>query len=315
MSSAAKDLRTRTAAPDLRTGRSTAPEGTFGALGISVNLAGSVPSWNGDASLPLAAGRAAEAASQAVVESVLTGSEAASGAEPTGVPDAGRTATQGQVAAQATEPGLPVLSAQPIAVRPLRGIGSSGMPEDWFESSLPAKDASGAGVMEPTGPAQSIHANLQASSRLDATRLVEGLYTGMVDSGKQLRSNQVDFETVPIQFLAAEATAGAVLAQAAAERNRLEWPRTQLDDPLMKQIPLLFAPIPVEPQQGPMRVRFKAVVVNGILTSGAVLATLLLATLDLKDLSGIETMELAAGGLALVGALLLILRCVRPRRA
>jgi len=306
-----RNLRTWAAVQDLRTGGSAAPEGT---LSISVNLAGSVPSWNEDANLPLAAVRAAEVASLAGVESLLTGLEAASGVEPARVPDAGRAAVHGRASAQTPEPGLPALSAQPIATRALPGNNSLGMPVDWFESSLPAKNASNAGIIELADPAQSVRANPQVSSRLDATRMVEGLFAGGVDSGRQIRSNQVDFETVPARPLTAEAMQGAVLAKVAPEVRLSQGPGIQPGDRLMKEIPLLFAPLPVEAQQAPLRMRFKAVVVNGILMLGAVLLAILVATLSLKDLPGVEMMELAAAVLAILGVLCLIFRWARPRQ-
>jgi lysozyme family protein len=82
----------------------------------------------------------------------------------------------------------------------------------------------------------------------------------------------------------------------------------------MNEIPLLFAPIPVEPQQAPMRMRFKAIMVNGMLMLAAVLAAILVGTLNLKDLSSAESMELAAAVLAILGVLYLIFRWARPRR-
>jgi hypothetical protein len=91
------------------------------------------------------------------------------------------------------------------------------MPEDWFESSVPAKNTSGAGAIEAADPAQSVPATPQVSSKLEATRSVEGLFPGAINPGRQLSSNQVDFETVQVRPLTAEATLGAVLAKAAPE--------------------------------------------------------------------------------------------------
>jgi hypothetical protein len=284
-------------------------------LSISINLAGSVPSWNADANLPFAAGCAAEAVSLAVVESLLTGPEAAPDAASARVPDAGLAATQGQVPAQAGAPGLPVLSAQPVAARALGGRDSLGMPEDWFESSVPVKNIAGASLIEAADPAQLTHAGPQASSRLDATRPVEGLLTAAIEPGRQVRSNQVDFETVPVQSLAAELTAGTVAAKAALEAHRPYWPGIQSGDPLAREIPLLFAPVPPEPQPAPLPIRFRAVVANGVTMLGAVLAAILVGTLNLKSLQGIERMELAAAVLAIPGALYLIFRWARPRQS
>lgn len=283
-------------------------------MGISVNLAGNVPSWNEGANLPLAAVRAAEAASLEVVESLLTGLGAGSGVEPARAPDAGRGAGHRQVSTQAQEPGLPVLSAQPVAVRALPGRDSLGMPEDWFESSVPAKNTSGAGAIEAADPAQSVPATPQVSSKLEATRSVEGLFPGAINPGRQLSSNQVDFETVQVRPLTAEATLGAVLAKAAPEVYRTQAPGTRPSNQLMKEIPLLFAPVPVEPQPPAPRMGFKAVVVNGMLMLAAVLAAVLVAALNLRDLPSIEMMELAAAVLAVLGVLCLIFRWAWPRR-
>lgn len=297
--------RTWAALQGQRTGSSAAPKGT---LSISVNLAGSVPSRNQDANLPLAAGLAAEAASLAMVESLLTGLEPAL----TRAPDNGRVAVQGQVSTQAPVPGLPALSAQPVTARPLPGKDSLGLPEDWFESSVPAKNASGA--IEAPDPAQSIRANPQVSSRLEAIRLAEGHVADAIDPGRQLSSNQADFETVPVRPLTTDTALGAVLAKAAPEVHRPQGSSVQPGDRLMSEIPLLFAPVPVEPQQVFPRMRFKAVLVNGMLMLAAVLLAVLVATLSLNDVPGIEMMELAAVVLAILGVLCLIFRWARPRR-
>lgn len=287
----------------------------FGALAISVNLAGSGPSWNEDVSLRLGAMRLAEAASLEIAESVLTGLGPVSSAESTGTPVADRGAALGQAPVQAREPSLPVRPADPISAGALRGKDSLGMPEDWFESSSPAKDVSRASVLEPAMTAPFLHANLKIASPSDASRLVEGFTTGATNPDRPLRSNQVDFETVPVQLLTAEAALGVVAAKAAAEWHRPAWRSVQEDDQLMREIPLLFAPVPVEPQQSSIPMRFKAVVVNGMLTAGAILAAVLMGTLSLKDLLSIERMEMAAAALATIGALFLIFRWVRRRRA
>jgi hypothetical protein len=302
-----KSLRSWTLLQDLRTAKCATLEGT---LGISVNMAGNVPSWKGDANLPLAAGRAAEAATLAVAESLLTGLETASGVEPTRAPDAGRASGHGHLSAQAQEPGLPVLAALPVAVPAIHGKDSLGMPEDWFEPSAPARITSGPGIIEPADRAQSIPANPQVSARLEATRMVEGPYAGAIDSGQQTRSNQVGFETVQVQSLAAGAALGAVLAKGPPEVYRLQGTGIRRGDELMEEIPLLFAPVHAEPQPPASRMRFKGVVVNGLLMLGAVLV----ATLSLNDLPGIEMMEVAAAVLAILGVLCLIFRWARPGR-
>ncbi len=80
----------------------------------------------------------------------------------------------------------------------------------------------------------------------------------------------------------------------------------------MREIPLLFAPVPAEPQLGSIGVRFKAVVINGMLTLGAILAVILATTLDLKDLNNVRMAILIV--LAAISTLYLIFRWVRPRR-
>jgi hypothetical protein len=287
----------------------------FEVLGISVNLAGSGSSWNEDVNLRLGAARLAEVASLAIAESVLTGLEAMSGAESTGTPVADRGAALGQAPVQVREPSSPVLPADPIAAGALRGKDSLGMPEDWFESSSPAKNTSRVNVLEPATTAPFLHANLKTGSPLDAPRLVEGFATGATNPDRPLRSNQADFETVPVQPLTAEAASGAVAAKAAAEWHRPAWRSIQPDDQLMKEIPLLFAPVPVEPQQSAIPMRLKAVVVNGLLMAGAILAAILVGTLSLKDLPSVSRMELAAAALAIIGALFLIFRRMGRRRA
>jgi hypothetical protein len=47
----------------------------------------------------------------------------------------------------------------------------------------------------------------------------------------------------------------------------------------------------------------------------AVLGAILLGTLNLRDLPSIETMEMAAGALAILGVLYLIFRWTRSRQA
>jgi membrane protein YqaA with SNARE-associated domain len=113
--------------------------------------------------------------------------------------------------------------------------------------------------------------------------------------------------------LTTEAKAEAVLARAAPEWNRREWQGVKMDDQLMREIPLLIAPVPLEPQQAPKRMRFKAVVANGMLMLGAVLAAILAGALNLKDLPSLKTMALAA--VAVLGVVYWILRRVKQRRA
>jgi len=283
-------------------------------LNISANLPASVPSWNEGANQPLAAGHAVEVASLIEVQSLVTGPDAASDAAPARVPDSGSAAAQGQVSAQAAAPGLPVLSAGPIAAHGLAGKGGLALPEDWFESSVPVKNISAPGMIGASGSAQLTHPSLNPTSRLDATRLSDGLFAGAIDPGRPMRTNQADFETVPVQILSAEAAAGAVAAHTVLGGYRPEGPRFQQGDQLMNEIPLLFAPVPVEPQQSSIQMRFNAVLIRGLLMLGAVLAALLVVTPNLNDLPIVELMERAAVVLAVLGVLYLIFRGARSSR-
>jgi hypothetical protein len=280
-------------------------------LNLSVNLTGSAPSLNEDVSLRLAAVRTLEIAALAGTDSLLAGLETASDAGAAMTPDAARGGTPRQMTAQALTPNLPVLPAGPIPARALHGKDSVGLPaEDWFESSLPAEKISGSGVMESAGLAQILHANLKVSPRLD-----EASFTRANEAMPQLSIKEMDAKTVSVPFLTTEAKAEAMVARVAPEWNRREWQGIKQDDQLMREIPLLFAPVPLEPQQTPVRMRFKAVVVNGLLMLGAILAAILVGTLTLKDLPSVKTMELAAVALAVVGALYWMRRWVKQHGA
>jgi hypothetical protein len=283
-------------------------------LNLSVNLPASVPLWNEGANQPLAAGHAAELASLIEVQSLVTGPDAASGAAPARVPDSDSAAAQGQVSAQASAPGLPVSPAGAIAAHALAGKAGLALPEDWFESSVPVKNIAAPGMIEAGGSTQLSHPGLNLGPRLDATRLNQGLLAGAIDPGRQLRSNQVEFEAVPVQVLSREVTTGALAAHAAAGWYRPEGPRIQPGDQLMNEIPLLFAPIPVEPQQASIQMRFNAVLIRGLLMLGAVLAALLVVTPNLIDLPIVELMERAAAVLAVLGVLFLIFRRSKLRQ-
>jgi hypothetical protein len=273
-------------------------------VSISINPAGSVPSLGDGVNLRLAA----QIASAAVVGAALNDLGASGG--PAGAPDAGRGGTPGQVPGQAGKPGLPTLPAQPIAAGATRGIDRLGIqPEDWFESSLPAERASGINVNELAEPAQLIHASLVHA---ELKVLDGGLNTGAIALGQPLNINGVDSRAIPLQLLAASATAEAVGAKTALEWRQPERSGIKLEDQLMGEIPLLFAPVPIEPQERSIGLRFKAVVVNGMLMLGAVLAVILVTTLNLKDLPSIQMTVL--GALAIVGALCLTLRWARARR-
>lgn len=277
-------------------------------MSLSVNPIGNAPSLNEDLGLRLAVVRTMEIATLAGAESVLGGMDAASDAGPAWTPGSAHGGVPQQVAAQAQTPDLPALPAGPIQGRAVQVKDSLGMPaEDWFESSLPAEETTGASVMGPAGLAQSIHANGKVSPPSD-----EVSFTRANESAPQLNIKEMDSKTATVPFLTIEAKAEAAVARATPEWNRREWQGIGMDDQLMREIPLLFAPVPLEPQQAPKRMRFKAVVANGMLMLGAVLAAILAGALNLKDLPSMKTMALAA--VAVLGTLYWILRRVKQRR-
>jgi hypothetical protein len=215
------------------------------------------------------------------------------------------------VTAQALTPNLPALPAGPISAHSLHGKDSLGIPtEDWFESSVPVEETTGASVMGLAGLAQTLHANLKVSPQSD-----EVSFTRADEPVQQLSLKEMDSRTVLVPFLTAEAKAEAAVVRAAPEWNRRDWQGVGPNDQLMREIPLLFAPVPLEPQQTPRRMRFRAVMVNGMLMLGAVLAAILVGTLTLKDLPSVKTMELAAVALAVLGALYWMLRRVKQHGA
>lgn len=288
-------------------------------MNLSVNLAGNIPPWNDDVNLRDTTTRAVEVASQAVVDSVLADLETASGAATTGTSGTDRNGTPEHVLAQTQAQDLPALPAEPVTARAVRGTNSFGIPvEDWFESSLSTKDASGTDIMESAGLAKSGLTGLSpevVAASMARSLSDEGIGTRAITSERQLNLYGVDSQTVPIQPSATETAAAAVIAKATQEWRHPEWPGIRQADKLMKEIPLLIAPVPVEPQLAPERMRFKTVVISGMLMLGAVLAAILVTTLNLKDLPMIQMMKLAAAALAIIGTLYLILRWARPHRA
>ena len=247
---------------------------------------------------------ATQIASLAVTEAALN--DPLSG-RSAGTKESNRSGVPEQLPLHVGEPGLPTLPAQLIATRASRGNNELGMPpEDWFESSLPAEYLSGTAVRESSLPAQLIHTNL-IHAGLKA--LDEGLSPGATTPGQPLSIYDVNSRTLPLQHLTSPETAEAVAAKASLEWNQSERSETKLDDQLMREIPLLFAQLPVEPLEGSTGVPLKVVVLNGMLMLGAVLAVILVTTLDLKNLLGIQMAVLAA-----VGTIYLILRWARLHR-
>lgn len=199
-----------------------------------------------------------------------------------------------------------MLPAQSTAARGSREIEKLGMPlEDWFDSSLPKDHASGSDVSKPAVAAQLIHASL---IHADLKVLDRGLNTGEIAPGQPLNIFGADPRTFTHQLPTAE----AVTAKAALESHQPERSGMGLDNQLMREIPLLFAPVPLEPQEASIGVGFKAVVTNGMLMLGAVLAVILLTKLDLENRHSVWTAVLTV--LIAIGALYLILRGVRRHR-
>jgi len=300
-------------------------------LSLSVNPAGSVPPWNGDATLRLVA---AQLASQAAAGSVLLDLEAAFGAAPMRVPGADPRGASGPLSAPLTGPALPMLPDDPMAASPSPGSRATdglGLPEDWFESSVSA--TSGAEMPEhaelapsaaPTklilidnmhlaaqedsitpsaAPTKIIHAELKVGPWLEQVP-----NTAAVEPGRQSSIAKTAFESLPVQALSAESAAGVVITRSAPEWSRPNWPDIKLEDQRMKEIPLLLVPPAVQLHAASLRIRFKAVVVDGTLTLGAVLAAALVATLNLENLPSVKTMALVAAAAAVIlGALYQIL--------
>jgi len=251
---------------------------------------------------------AAKIASAALSGVALTDLESGSGT--IGTPEVNHGGTPGQVPVQTGETGLPRLPAQSYVARGSREIERLGMSlEDWFESSLPTEHASGSDVSKPAVPTQLNHASL---IHADLKALDGGLNTGEIAPGQPLNIFGGDPGTLTHQLPAAKATAEAVTAKAALESHQPGRSGMGLDNRLMKEIPLLFAPVPLEPQQESIGMGFKAVVMNGMLMSGAVLAVILLTTVDLEDLHIARAAVLTV--LTAIGVLYLILRRVRRHR-
>jgi uncharacterized RDD family membrane protein YckC len=276
---------------------------------------------------------AAEIASQAAAGPALPDLATASDAGPAWPPGTPGGGVPGQLPAQTPGADLQALVANPAAGGSLavsHGSDRLGLPEDWFESSAPAKVTSGVEVTEPAEAAPSavpsrpiladdmilalqkdfitpsaafakfIHGDLKANPWLE-----QAVNTAAMEPERQ--SSGIDrtvMESLPAQFLMAEAAAAAVVARTAPEWPHPGWPGLNLEDQRMREIPLLIAPPAVKLQPALLRVRFKAVVVDGALTLGAVLAATLAATLNLEGLPGMKAMALGVAAAAVLFAAL-----------
>ena len=259
--------------------------------------------------------RGGEIGSLDAAELALSGLEAASSGLPIRAPGAELGGGPDRVSAQVQGTNLPALPAAPAVAAAWGAKGSLALPpEDWFESSVPAPGVSGAGRIEPAAPAQTApiaqpapaaQANLRVGPWADGGL---GLGTGAGVPARQLSSYEIDPRLVRVQPWLAETAAGTV-AGTVAEKAALDWRRfdrlgSKEGDQLAREIPLLFAPVPVEPQPAPIGLRFAAVLVDGALTLAAVVAATLAVTLNLKELPGIGEMALgAAAVLAVLGVL------------
>lgn len=250
-------------------------------LSVSINPAGSGPSWNEDLNLCLAAVRAAQFAAMAAEM------------ESAGAPGADRGAIPGQVSTPVGGTGLPAPPSGADAGLALRGMPSLGIPaEDWFESSLPAAETPGAKHVEAGQSAHPTHVNLLAGNLPDVPRPNGEIFPGAIELGIHRQ--------IPEAVLAQLATAEAVVAKAAPDWQSPEWSGIRQDDQLMKEIPLLVGTLPVEVQAAPIALRLTAVVVDGALAAGAVLATVLVVTLSQKALPGIKEIGFGVAAAAVV---------------
>jgi uncharacterized RDD family membrane protein YckC len=101
---------------------------------------------------------------------------------------------------------------------------------------------------------------------------------------------------------------GAAAAKAVQDWYHPQRPGIKQDDLLMREIPLLLAPAPMGPQPAPVTVRFKAVMVDGALMFGAVLAATLAATLNLEDMPSLQQTAMGAlAALVILGGLYQVL--------
>jgi uncharacterized RDD family membrane protein YckC len=170
---------------------------------------------------------------------------------------------------------------------------SLGIPaEDWFESSLPGIETPGAKHVEAGQIAHPTHASLMVDNQPEVPRSNGGLFPGAIELGVHRQ--------IPETVLAQLATAETVAAKSAPDWQSSVWSGIRQDDQLMREIPLLVGALPVEVQAAPIALRLTAVMVDGALAAGAVLATLLVVTLSQKALPGIKEIGLGVAAAAVV---------------
>ena len=272
-----------------------------------------------------AAVRAAEAASraaleaQAAAESILAGLEAGftefveSGPD---APSANQTPSSQVLERPAYgirwEADLPAHAAEPAAFRATHGPGDLKIPVmDWREPARLAQDALGGEGIEVVEPAQPLHANLiefpreLVATRKVRPRLAEGPHATAGDSRGQLSIFEVDPSSISTQ--PTEAVVEKSAAWADGEWQAPEWQGIELEEQSLVSEETEFegARVPAAPvlQPAPLGRRLMAAVVDFSLTAGALLAAVLVAAINTKELPAIKEIEVgAAVGLLVIGA-------------
>jgi len=289
-----------------------------GALNISFRPTDPLPLLNEAMNLRLATLSAADNALLGASGAAVPGLDAASGSGPAQVSGAGLGGGPDQLSAQGGQPNVAALSAAATAAGGLSGKGGLALPpEDWFESSTPKVEAPSSARIEPAAPAQPpqpIQAVQAAAASAKVSAWLEaGLNSGSAAPARQFNGHEVNSRDLRVQTwatdtvsaavtgTAAETLAGAVATKAALDWRRPDWQGVNGGDELARQIPLLVGQVPIAPQPAPMHLRLGAVLVDGGLTLGAVVAATLAVTLNLKEMPGIK--EMAVGAAAVLVAL------------
>lgn len=280
-------------------------------MNISFRPTDPLPLLNGAMDLRLAASSAADNALLGASGSAVPGLDAAAGNEPAQVSAAGLGGGPEHLSAQAGQPSLPALPAVAAAAGALSGKGSLALPpEDWFESSVPQEETPSAARIAPAQQTQPVQAAQAAPANAKISTWLDGVLDPAANAPvRQLSSYEVDSRNLRVPSWTADAISGAVTgavagtvaARAALDWRRPDWQGVNGGDELARAIPLLVGQVPIAPQPASMGLRLAAVVVDGGLTLGAVIAATLAVTLNLKDMPGIK--EMAVGAAAVLVAL------------
>jgi uncharacterized RDD family membrane protein YckC len=212
------------------------------------------------------------------------------------------------------EPDLPVRQAEPAGGRARHGSDFFEVDmEDWRENARPAQGAIESEAIEVVEAALPIHANLIEFPReIVATRKVrprraEGPYAALAEHGTQLSIFEVDPGAISI-----EPAASDVMDEASAPAwTGPEWSGIKLDAQppreFLNESPqeYLREPQPREAEAqnvrlAPLSLRLMALMVDGALIMGAVLAALVVAAANMKVLPSFRAMELGAAAAMLV---------------